>query len=44
VLLGRESECEAIDRLRKVFAKLGIASRAELIRIELGDRPQPQVA
>jgi DNA-binding CsgD family transcriptional regulator len=30
--------------LRKVFAKLGIASRAELIRIELGDQPQAQVA
>jgi DNA-binding CsgD family transcriptional regulator/tetratricopeptide (TPR) repeat protein len=30
--------------LRKVFAKLGIASRAELIRIELGGEPQPQVA
>ena len=30
--------------LRKVFAKLGIASRAELIRIELGEETQAQVA
>ena len=30
--------------LRKVFAKLGIASRAELIRIELGDEVEARVA
>jgi DNA-binding CsgD family transcriptional regulator len=30
--------------LRKVFAKLGIASRAELIRIELGEETHAQVA
>src|SRR5262249_23070938 len=30
--------------LRKVFDKLGIASRGELIRIELGQRPQAQPA
>ena len=30
--------------LRKVFDKLGIASRGELIRIELGERPEAQPA
>jgi DNA-binding CsgD family transcriptional regulator/tetratricopeptide (TPR) repeat protein len=30
--------------LRKVFDKLGIASRGELIRIELGERPEAQLA
>jgi DNA-binding CsgD family transcriptional regulator len=30
--------------LRKVFDKLGIASRGELIRIELGERPEAQIA
>jgi DNA-binding CsgD family transcriptional regulator/tetratricopeptide (TPR) repeat protein len=29
--------------LRKVFDKLGIASRGELIRIELGERPEAQL-
>jgi DNA-binding CsgD family transcriptional regulator len=28
--------------LRKVFDKLGIASRAELIRIELDEQPEAQ--